>query len=236
MDTRKQRPRGRDPLIALLDGRGRRLPEFAAGQRLRRPELATALSVAAPSAAAATVATLDWAGCVRRCPDVPDGSNPSGRPARSGARWPAATYLVGQGRRGDGQPDPRRRHSCSSAATTDISMRSMPGPGQIDGVSISGRRCRSPVFGDGVVAVADRNGVLHGVDGGDGQTSGGIPTPVVNMTAPVLADGIVYITGTDHKAHGFDLQTGAERWSWTTEADLSNALAIGAGHRLCLVA
>ena len=48
------------------------------------------------------------------------------------------------------------------------------------------------------------------------------------MTAPVLADGIVYITGTDHRAHGFDLQTGAERWSWTTTADLSNALVIGA--------
>ena len=44
----------------------------------------------------------------------------------------------------------------------------------------------------------------------------------------MLADGIVYITGTDHKAHGFDLQTGAERWSWTTTADLSNALVIGA--------
>ena len=48
------------------------------------------------------------------------------------------------------------------------------------------------------------------------------------MTAPVLADGIVYITGTDHKAHGFDLHTGEERWSWTTTADLSNALVMGA--------
>ena len=44
----------------------------------------------------------------------------------------------------------------------------------------------------------------------------------------MLAGGIVYITGTDHRAHGFDLQTGVERWSWTTTADLSNALAIAA--------
>ena len=52
--------------------------------------------------------------------------------------------------------------------------------------------------------------------------------PIVNAAAPVLAGGIVYITGTDHRAHGFDLQTGVERWSWTTTADLGNALAIAA--------
>ena len=51
------------------------------------------------------------AGCVRRCPDVPDGSDPPGRPARSRARRPATAHLVGQGRRSDDQPDPGRRHS-----------------------------------------------------------------------------------------------------------------------------
>ena len=44
----------------------------------------------------------------------------------------------------------------------------------------------------------------------------------------MLAGGIVYITGTDHQSPGFDLQTGVERWSWTTTADLSNALVIEA--------
>lgn len=51
------------------------------------------------------------------------------------------------------------------------------------------------------------------------------PDPVVT-TAPVLAGGIVYITGPDHRARGFDLQTGVERWSWTTTEDLGGALAI----------
>jgi outer membrane protein assembly factor BamB len=84
-----------------------------------------------------------------------------------------------------------------------------------------------PVFGDGVVAVADRNGVLHGVDAATGEEQWHTQA-VVNMTAGVLADGIVYFTGTDHRAHGFDLQTGAEQWTWSTTADLSNALAVGA--------
>ena len=55
-----------------------------------------------------------------------------------------------------------------------------------------------PVFGDGIVAVADRNGVLHGVEATTGVERWHTP-PIVNMTAPVLADGIVYITGTDHE-------------------------------------
>ena len=73
----------------------------------------------------------------------------------------------------------------------------------------------------------DRNGVLHGVAAATGVEIWHT-APVVNATHPVLADGLVYITGTDHRVHGFDLQTGVDRWSWTTTADLSNALGIAA--------
>jgi outer membrane protein assembly factor BamB len=83
------------------------------------------------------------------------------------------------------------------------------------------------VFGNGIVAVADQNGVLHGVAAATGAEVWHTD-PIVNAAAPVLAGGIVYITGTDHRAHGFDLQTGVERWSWTTTADLNNSLAIAA--------
>ena len=60
-----------------------------------------------------------------------------------------------------------------------------------------------------IVAVADRNGVLHGVAAATGLERWHTE-PVVTATAPVLAGGIIYITGTDHRAHGFDLQTGVE--------------------------
>ncbi|MEO6208303.1 MAG: PQQ-binding-like beta-propeller repeat protein, partial [Candidatus Limnocylindrales bacterium] len=83
------------------------------------------------------------------------------------------------------------------------------------------------VFGNGVVAVADQNGVLHGITAETGVERWHTE-PVVVTTAPALAGGIVYITGTDHRAHGFDLETGAEVWSWTTTGDLGNALAIAA--------
>ena len=92
-----------------------------------------------------------------------------------------------------------------------------------------------PVFGDGVVAVADRNGVLHGVDGRDGHRAMAYAANRQHDRA-VLADGHRLHHRHRPRAHGFDLQTGAERWSWTTTADLSNALVIGARCRLRLIA
>ena len=71
-----------------------------------------------------------------------------------------------------------------------------------------------PVFGDGMVAVADRNGILHGLAAATGAERW--HQDPVFTTAPVLAGGTVYITGTDHRARGFDLQTGVERWSSTS--------------------
>ena len=95
------------------------------------------------------------------------------------------------------------------------------------GASSSAPSTGAPLFGNGVVAVADRNGVLHGIAASTGVERWHTE-PVVTTTAPVLAGGIIYITGTDHRAHGFDLETGDETWSWTTTADLGDVLAIAA--------
>ena len=83
-----------------------------------------------------------------------------------------------------------------------------------------------PVFGNGIVGVVDNSGVLHGVSAATGAELWHTE-PTLNARL-VLADGIVYVTGTDHRAHGFDLQTGVERWSWTTAAELGDALAVAA--------
>jgi outer membrane protein assembly factor BamB len=95
------------------------------------------------------------------------------------------------------------------------------------GAATSAPGTGAPAFGNGVVAVADRNGVLHGIAAATGKERWHTE-PIVTTTAPVLVGGVIYITGTDHRAHGFDLETGAETWSWTTTADLGDVLAIAA--------
>jgi outer membrane protein assembly factor BamB len=82
-----------------------------------------------------------------------------------------------------------------------------------------------PVFGNGIVAVSDKNGVLHGVAAATGAKLWDTE-PALNPSGLVLADGIVYM-GADDGARGFDLQTGVERWSWTTTAEVGE-LAITA--------
>ena len=42
----------------------------------------------------------------------------------------------------------------------------------------------------------------------------------------MLRDGVVYATGNHRMAHGFDLQTGDERWAWSAPADLGGAMAV----------
>ena len=97
------------PLGRVAGGRGSRLPEFTAGQLADARRLASARRRAIAGRLRPPLRPRPGRR-VRRCPDVPDGSDAPGRPAGSGARRPAATHLVGQGRRSDGQPDPRRRH------------------------------------------------------------------------------------------------------------------------------
>jgi outer membrane protein assembly factor BamB len=75
------------------------------------------------------------------------------------------------------------------------------------GIAIKG----SAVAVDGVVAVADTNGILHVIDqatGSERWRAEGI-SDVGNVSA-----GILYAPGRDTTVHGYDLQTGASRWSW----------------------
>lgn len=75
------------------------------------------------------------------------------------------------------------------------------------GVAIKG----SAVAEDGVVAVADANGTLHVVDQATGSErwhADGV-IDIGNVAA-----GILYVPGNDNSVRGFDLQTGADRWSW----------------------
>ena len=75
------------------------------------------------------------------------------------------------------------------------------------GVAIKG----SAVAQGGVVAVADANGVLHAIDQATGMErwrADGI-SDVGNVSA-----GVLYAPGRDNAVHGFDLQSGAPRWTW----------------------
>jgi outer membrane protein assembly factor BamB len=83
----------------------------------------------------------------------------------------------------------------------------------------------APVFGDGIVAIADSAGTVYGVDATTGSEVWHTAA-VATGAAPALDRGTVYTTGRDHHAHGFDLRTGVERWSWATTGDLGNSIAI----------
>lgn len=69
----------------------------------------------------------------------------------------------------------------------------------------------SAVAVDGVVAVVSANGTLHVVDQATGVerwNAEGI-SDIGNVS-----DGILYVPGRDSTVRGYDLQTGAARWSW----------------------
>ena len=68
----------------------------------------------------------------------------------------------------------------------------------------------SAVVEAGLIAVTDANSVLHVVDAATGRQQweiGGI------LDVGDVSDGVIYAAG-DDGVHGFDLQTGAERWTW----------------------
>ena len=74
------------------------------------------------------------------------------------------------------------------------------------GVAVRG----SAVIDAGLIAVTDANSVLHVVDAATGRQRweiGGI------LDVGDVSDGVIYAAG-DDGVHGFDLQTGAERWTW----------------------
>jgi outer membrane protein assembly factor BamB len=68
----------------------------------------------------------------------------------------------------------------------------------------------SAVVEAGLIAVTDADAVLHVVDAATGRQRweiGGI------LDVGDVSDGVLYAAG-DDGVHGFDLQTGAERWTW----------------------
>jgi outer membrane protein assembly factor BamB len=75
------------------------------------------------------------------------------------------------------------------------------------GVAIKG----SAVAMDGVVAVADADGTLHVVDQATGfeRWNAEDISDIGNVS-----EGILYVPGRDDTVRGYDLQTGAARWSW----------------------
>jgi outer membrane protein assembly factor BamB len=68
----------------------------------------------------------------------------------------------------------------------------------------------SGVVEAGLIAVTDANAVLHVVDAATGTERWRI-SGILDVGD--VSDGVIYAAG-DDGVHGFDLQTGAERWTW----------------------
>ena len=69
----------------------------------------------------------------------------------------------------------------------------------------------SALSASGLVAVSDAAGILHVVDASTGRErwrAAGI------VEVGGVADGILYAPGDDNQVRGFDLRSGADRWSW----------------------
>ena len=157
-------------------------------------------------------------------------------PARQGVE-PGLGRLVNRGSSGGSGPTARlsrvrfsRTEPCSHRVLTDGSMPSTQRRGGplAAPFKLGLHASSSPVFADGVIAVADGDGYLHGVDAASGAELWRSKPVVTPTNSPVVVDGIVYTMGTDRQAHGFDIRTGHESWTWQASADLGGfAIADG---------
>ena len=97
---------------------------------------------------------------------------------------------------------------------------------------------RSPAVADGIVAIGDNDGIVHGVDATTGEERWQFQTEGGGVTGTIaIAAGIAYF-GTDdaeiNHLYAVDVATGAQRWSFAAPAGADDAHP-GHRRRRCLL-
>ncbi|HJT59580.1 MAG TPA: PQQ-binding-like beta-propeller repeat protein [Ktedonobacteraceae bacterium] len=87
----------------------------------------------------------------------------------------------------------------------------------------------SPAVANGIVYVADGNGIVYALDAANGSERWTFQAQQNIASSPTVVNGVVYIGSDDGNVYALDAATGAKLWSYQTGGDVKSSPAVANG-------